>query len=125
MTFKTYLLISTVISLCNLIYSGHEVLYHHELSITNDDLSDNEIAIVQFDSRPLLGYWNASSHWNKQYAMKYHHEYIYLSMEEHEECVYVTLKLSPVWCKVYAMIEAERLLHDRIKGKELLRLIDS
>ena len=40
------------------------------------------IALIQFDTRPLSGYWNASAVWNKAYALYHGHKYAYLTINE-------------------------------------------
>jgi len=79
------------------VLSGHEVLYDVKLSPA--DVRSEDIAIVQFESRPLSDYWNASVHWNNAYAIKHGHQYILISIRK-KSCKYANLILSPPWCKV-------------------------
>jgi hypothetical protein len=69
----------------SVVYGGHEVLYKH--AGKPSDVRPEERAIVQFDSRPLDEYWNTSSRWNKAYADKYGHKYMFLSSKGNCECV--------------------------------------
>lgn len=84
---------------------GHEVLYKHELKPT--DVKPQELLIVQFDSRPLSDYWNVSARWNKAYADKYAHKYLFLSSKS--SCRFGPHHLADVWCKVKAMVLADKL----------------
>ena len=43
-------------------------------------LNPYEIAIVQYDSRPLDDYWLASAGWNNYYCKKHGHEYIHYTL---------------------------------------------
>ena len=85
---------------------GHEVLY--KFKPAEDDLKPNDIAIVQFDTRELQDYWNSSARWNKYFAMSHGHQYVYLSMKG--KCHYKLHRLSPVWCKVKAMVDVNSML---------------
>ena len=60
------------------VLGGHEVLYKFQPA--DDDLKPNDIAIVQFDTRKLADYWNASARWNKYFAMSHGHQYLFLYM---------------------------------------------
>jgi hypothetical protein len=113
-------LLSLLLEIC---YSGHEVLYNHNLR--PDDVKADELLIVQFDSRPLSldGYWNKSATWNQIYARKYHHHYVYLTMEASggrgkasASCAYGSYPLAPAWCKVRAMVEADNTAKSSIKA---------
>jgi hypothetical protein len=90
-----------------LTYCGHEVLY--KFSPSSSDFKANEIAIVQFDSRPLGSYWNASARWNLAYCRKHGHQYVYITKRQ-SNCFYASFDLSPAWCKVNAMIKANEIL---------------
>jgi len=74
-------MITTIFIINKMILAGHEVLYNYQL--THDDLYDHNIAIIQYDSRPLSSYWNTSFRWNKAYCDKYGHEYVFLSSHHH------------------------------------------
>ena len=76
-----------------------EVLIPHRLR--PDDLTSAEIAIVQYDTRPLgEEYWGVAARWNFAYARRHGHPYYYLSSKMSDECVHSGVKLSLVWCKV-------------------------
>eukprot|EP01036_Dinobryon_divergens_P045447 gene45447-60716_t len=48
--------------------------WHRILSLNiSTDLGPEDIAIVQFDSRPLSNYWEAAARWNNLYAKKHGH----------------------------------------------------
>lgn len=87
-------------------YSGHEVV--HNFKPRRDDLKPNDLVIVQFDNRALANHWNVSAHWNYAFALKHGHQYAFLTMKQ--PCIYGTLDLSPVWCKVKAMVEANKVI---------------
>lgn len=64
-----------------------------------------EIALVQYDSRPLDDYWVASARWNKYYCDLHHHLFIYYNAIK--QCEYdKDNPLASPWCKVKAMIQA-------------------
>ena len=64
-----------------------------------------EIALVQYDSRPLDDYWVASARWNKYYCDLHHHLFIYYTAIK--QCEYdKDNPLASPWCKVKAMIQA-------------------
>lgn len=86
-------------------YGGEEVFAGFSLS--PDDLRAGDIAVIQFDTRPLADYWNASAHWNKGYSRYHGHKYAYLSMRKPCRCG--NYKVSPVWCKVKAMVHASKV----------------
>lgn len=82
-------------------------------------LNPNEIAIVQYDSRPLDDYWLASASWNNYYCKKHGHEYIHYTLLDNNDinnnklydvqgaaCMHGTELLASPWCKVRAMLEA-------------------
>ena len=60
-----------------------------------------EIAVLQFDSRPLKGYWKAAANWNSYYCQKHHHKYIYYTNQD--KCHHGNEPLADAWCKVLAM----------------------
>jgi hypothetical protein len=67
-----------------------------------------EIAVLQYDSRPLQGYWLTSAQWNNFYCKKHGHVFIYYTMTD--KCRYYSSRgsteLAAPWCKVRAMIQA-------------------
>lgn len=82
-------------------------------------LNPYEIAIVQYDSRPLDDYWLASAGWNNYYCKKHGHEYIHYTLINNNDinnnklydvqgaaCMHGNELLASPWCKVRAMIEA-------------------
>lgn len=121
------------------VLSGHEVLHGVELDPL-EDIHPHELAIIQYDSRPLADYWNSSAFWNFAFAQKWNHQYLFISgstIEEDEKsasgegeaiesdkalsngnknkknrvCHHPDdVSLSPVWCKVKAMVRAKRYL---------------
>lgn len=70
-------------------------------------LEPSEIALMQYDSRNPSGYWLASAVWNNYYCDKHGHKFIYFSTKE--GCHYKFETLATPWCKVKAMIDANRL----------------
>ena len=89
-----------ILTLAQRVYPGHEVLY--KLKPENGDLKNGDLAIVQYDSRPLGSYWNTSVRWNKAYADKHGHQYAYMSSKS--SCRFGTHLLADAWCKVKAMV---------------------
>ena len=87
--------------LWELVLGGHEVLFNVKLSPI--DVQPDEVAIVQFETRPLGDYWNKSVLWNNAYAMKYGHKYILIKNMK-KTCQYADFILSPPWCKVPQII---------------------
>lgn len=78
------------------------------LALTQEKISSlrpDEIAVVQFDSRPLDNYWLAAAKWNHAYCEKHGHLFLYYQSDE--DCHYGTEKLASAWCKVKAMINAQ------------------
>jgi hypothetical protein len=71
------------------------------------DLKSDEIAFVQYDSRPLRNYWLTSALWNYHYATAHGHHFIYYNLEK--GCSYQDTKLADAWCKVKAMIQVRIL----------------
>lgn len=69
-------------------------------------LRPGEVGIMQYDSRPLRDYWQASAEWNKKYCDKHGHVFIYYASKE--GCHYNGEKLATPWCKVKAMLDANR-----------------
>ena len=95
--------------------SGHEVVYNTKLK--DDDIQPHELAILQYDSRPLNNdnFWTTTAKLNKGFAMKYNHEYIYMSLQS-RDCIYASIKLHHAWCKVKAMLAADAHTSTRIKA---------
>jgi hypothetical protein len=91
--------------LLTFVLGGHEVLYKHVP--TPQDVKPDELLIFQYDSRPLQDYWNASVRWNKAFADKYGHRYVFLSSKGN--CRFGPHLLADAWCKVKAMILADKL----------------
>ena len=67
-------------------------------------LRNDEIALLQYDSREPRDYWLASAQWNKRYCDMHGHKFIYYALKE--GCHYGEEKLATPWCKVKAMISA-------------------
>jgi hypothetical protein len=88
-------------------WAGEEVL--HGFQLQHDDLKAADIAVIQFDTRPLDDYWHASARWNKLYAQYHGHQYAYISMRA-ESCMCGGEEVAPAWCKVKAMMKASSLL---------------
>jgi regulator of extracellular matrix RemA (YlzA/DUF370 family) len=95
------------------IESGQEVLF--QFPVGNILMSNKEIAIIQYDSRPLGNYWNVSSRWNYQYSLAYQHSYYYFSQRSDSECTNEeeSTPLSPSWCKVKAMLIADQIITEQ------------
>lgn len=100
--------------------SGQELV--HNFRLARDDLRPHDIAIIQFETRPLdklyssklrdydNNYWNVSARWNKFYAISHGHQYAYIAMDPSRPCKSSKYQLSAVWCKVKAMVRAFDLL---------------
>lgn len=70
-------------------------------SVQLEYLNRAEIAILQYDSRPLENYWLASALWNKHYCDLHGHQFLYY---RGDECDYdSSTRLASPWCKVKAM----------------------
>lgn len=94
------------------IHAGQEVLYNFQPQ--PDDLQPHELAVIQYDSRPLADYWNTSARWNKAFCDKFGHQYFFLtssgeSSDGPAQCTYAGHALAPAWCKVKAMLHANAL----------------
>ena len=77
-------------------------------SVQLEYLNRAEIAILQYDSRPLENYWLASALWNKHYCDLHGHIFIYYSGKE---CQYDAFtRLASPWCKVKAMRQVIHIL---------------
>jgi hypothetical protein len=123
---------------CAVSHAGHEVLYNTQLA-EGYDIQPHELAIIQYDSRPLGDYWNSSAYWNYAFAQKWGHLYLFISgSSAYEDEIgdigrvgdaitssrktrkgsnsstschhFKGVTLSPVWCKVKAMIKAKKYL---------------
>jgi hypothetical protein len=67
-------------------------------------LQPEEMAIMQYDSRPMRDYWLAAARWNKNYCNRHGHVFIYYASKE--GCHYGSEELATPWCKVKAMLSA-------------------
>jgi len=116
-----YLLLLCVLILGQvyLLYAGHEVLY--KLKTREGDVKDSELVIVQYDSRPLGGFWNTSARWNKAYAAKHGHQYVYLSSKS--SCRFGKHLLADAWCKVKAMVLVNEM--ESLRSANAFLFIDS
>jgi hypothetical protein len=73
-------------------------------SLELNSIQSHEIALLQYDSRPLGDYWLASALWNKKYCDTHNHVFIYYSGGD---CNYdANTRLASPWCKVKAMRQA-------------------
>lgn len=115
----------TVLLLSALRICAHAVQTDEIHSFVN--LKPEEFAIVQYDSRPLANYWEASALWNSHYALLHGHRFLYYtapiagsdtvgdgnvydpscSHADHDK--HAPVSLATPWCKVKAMLAA---LHD-------------
>jgi hypothetical protein len=68
-------------------------------------IRNDEIALIQFDSRPLKGYWKTAAEWNNYYAHLHNHSYIYYT--NNKRCYHGSEPLASPWCKVLAMMQAD------------------
>lgn len=118
MFFVLFLAVLLLTSLLT-VYPGHEVLY--KIKPRNDDLKNTELAIIQYDSRPLGSYWNTSARWNKAYADKHGHKYVYMSSKS--SCRFGKDLLADAWCKVKAMVLVNDL--SAVKSANAFVFIDS
>lgn len=109
--------------------SGHEVLYKF-ISNDLDDLKPDELALIQFDSRPVnverngkptLKYWQVSARRNRQFCSRHGHRYFYLSLSQLSSCNIidgnsnVTIELAYPWCKVKALQIFNSKMHSNIE----------
>jgi hypothetical protein len=78
-----------------------------ENNLPLETLKNNEIAILQYDSRPLKDYWLSAAQWNNYYCDLHGHVYLYYSGKR---CFYgdqsSPVRLASPWCKVKAMLQA-------------------
>lgn len=70
------------------------------------DFKPSEIAIMQFDSRPLSSYWEASAKWNNLFCRRHGHKFLYYSAKE--SCRHGETVLADPWCKVLSMIQSTK-----------------
>lgn len=71
------------------------------------DLSQLEptaFALLQYDSRDMRDYWQASAVWNHRYCLQHGHRFLYYATRE--GCHYADEPLATPWCKVKAMLSA-------------------
>lgn len=88
-----------------LLLAAFQLLFHVVSTVDIASLRPEEIAIMQFDSRPLKNYWLAAANWNSAYCKRHGHQFIYYSNEQ--DCHYKEEPLASAWCKVKAMINAQ------------------
>lgn len=89
---------------------NHQHLNYEQASTVPVDLGSlppESFALLQFDSRPLKNYWLTSALWNLQYCQKHHHQYLYYK-NEGSTCHHGSELLADAWCKVRAMLNANR-----------------
>ena len=70
----------------------------------------HQIAIVQFDTRPLGDYWESAARWNLHYCSLHGHRFLYFQLDG--QCTYDGERLASPWCKVRAMIQANEQFPD-------------
>ena len=90
---------------------GHTILFATLITFVcsfnfEKDLKSSEIAILQFDSRPLSAYWQVSALWNSHYCSKHGHKYLYYSSKE--SCRHGNTPLADPWCKVLSMLQSTK-----------------
>lgn len=94
-----HVVLTLLLPLLSIISGKDQVLEGHILQ--SSDLHAADIAIVQFDTRPLGSeYWGVAARWNYAYSRQHGHPYYYISSSNPDECEYADVKLSVVWCKV-------------------------
>jgi hypothetical protein len=111
--------------------SGHEVLYKF-ISNSIDDLKPEELALIQFDSRPVnvkrsgkpaLKYWQVSARRNREFCRRHGHRYFYLSLAGAASCSIIdgnsTIELAYPWCKVKALQVFNSYIHSNIEYKNI------
>ena len=107
--------------MCSLLVdAGHEVLQRYQSG--PQDILPSDLLLVHFDSRPLGSYWNTSAFWTRDYAYMHGHKYAYLTSSE--KCSYGSYVLSPVWCKVKAMVYADQHFQGTLYNLEFITLGD-
>ena len=52
------------------------------------NLKPHEVALMQFDSRPLENYWLSAALWNQAYARSHGHRFIYYTLDTDQSCTY-------------------------------------
>jgi hypothetical protein len=67
-------------------------------------LRNDEVALLQFDSRPLELYWKSAADWNNYYCALHGHKFIYYTSST--RCMHDDEPLHNAWCKVKAMLKA-------------------
>ena len=90
-------------------YARHEVV--NDYIIDKNYIKPQELVIFQYDNRyneVENGYWSTAARWNQRYAMIYNHIFIPLTMKGN--CTNNNFLLSPVWCKVKAMVEIHKIV---------------
>jgi hypothetical protein len=105
--FCSFLFLSLLSALSSSILSSP----HNFFSQPFERLEPAQIAIVQYDSRPLRDYWLTSAVWNHYYTQLHGHQFIYYNLEK--ECHYQETKLADAWCKVKAMLQVDPSSHHR------------
>jgi hypothetical protein len=120
-TRHAYLLFLPLFLFFCLAQGGHEILYKHELSPV--DIQPHELAIIQYDSRPLDEYWNTSVRWNKMYSDLHGHQYLFVSSKGN--CRFSVHLLADPWCKVKAMMKVNSLEIERFKLVKAFLFLDS
>eukprot|EP00602_Paraphysomonas_sp_CaronLab_P002425 CAMPEP_0185033188 /NCGR_PEP_ID=MMETSP1103-20130426/21950_1 /TAXON_ID=36769 /ORGANISM="Paraphysomonas bandaiensis, Strain Caron Lab Isolate" /LENGTH=298 /DNA_ID=CAMNT_0027569381 /DNA_START=87 /DNA_END=979 /DNA_ORIENTATION=- len=86
------------------ILSGVKDHFGLSYSISMVDILPHQIALLQYDSRPLSDYWLSSALWNNYYAKIHGHVFLYYSLAG--RCRYGDTDLADAWCKVKAMLQA-------------------
>jgi hypothetical protein len=84
-------------------------------------LRPDEIALLQFDSRPLQDYWKSAADWNNYYCALHGHQFIYYTINSPTACKHGDEQLYSAWCKVKAMLQA----HDQNPHIKLFIYMDS
>lgn len=84
---------------------GHEVLAGVKQG--NLAIQPHDLAIVQFDNREISDYWNISARWNRAFAKRHGHQYMFISMQD--RCRNGEIQLASPWCKVKGMLAAMEL----------------
>jgi hypothetical protein len=75
-------------------------------SVQLSSLRRDEIALMQFDSRPLDNYWKSAADWNNYYCALHGHQFIYYTINSPTACKHGEEQLYSAWCKVRAMLQA-------------------
>ena len=90
---------TSILGVYNLSMTSATGSSNYELKNINND----EIAIVQFDSRNLNDYWMTSAIWNNYYCARHGHKYIYYTTNN-KFCMHGSEELASPWCKVKSML---------------------